>query len=214
MSSPDEMPAFDARSEAIARAHVSIDAAVRIRPLSAAQRHELAMALGDAVRRGVKVHLLVDTHAVDRKFVSQIAGRSPPENLEVRNYVPLYLHLYAIDGTQAIRFLGFANPGARGPEVGVIGNDQAFARSQLFRFQSAWGDGMPQEASASRLDRPAPQDHRRPSPPPRLSPQTTSVPVPPNAGFGSGPNTTPVTVHYRMTLSNTPSRPSGRTPIV
>jgi hypothetical protein len=126
-------------------ARTSIDASVRPRSLSAEGRSVLARHLGRALQRRVKLRLVIDETAGDRRFLGMVLREcaTTPSCLEVRCYVPHFTHLYSVDSTFALRYVGYPAPSHRGQEASISAFEPSFVRSQTDRFQTIWTGAVP-----------------------------------------------------------------------
>ena len=121
------------------------------RPFPTRQRTALARELGEAVKRGVRVRLVVDHHAADLRLLRSMprSGESGDDLFQTRFFVPAFLHLYVVDHRSAVRFLGLSAASYRGPFVGLASESPDWVRAQELRFRSVWeGAGI--------MDAPAP----------------------------------------------------------
>jgi len=112
-------------------------------------RNELARALLDALKRGVRVRLVLDYHPIDLEFLTAIlrALPEPTPTLEIRFFAPQLARLFLIDRKIALRCLGTPACPFHGPDLGIGSEDLEFVRVQTARFQTTWREGVPMETA-------------------------------------------------------------------
>ncbi len=100
-----------------------------------------------ALRKGVRVRLVLDYHPLDLEFLTAILRDcpEPPPLLEVRFYAPQLTRLWLIDGRAALRCLGTPGCPLHGPDLGIASEEMDFVRVQSARFQTTWREGVPLE---------------------------------------------------------------------
>ncbi|MCI4331749.1 MAG: hypothetical protein L3K19_07900 [Thermoplasmata archaeon] len=112
-------------------------------------RTDLAQALLDALKRGVRVRLVLDYHPIDLEFLTTIlrALPEPTPTLEIRFFAPQLARLFLIDRRLALRSLGTPACPFHGPDLGIASEDLEFVRVQTARFQTTWREGVPMETA-------------------------------------------------------------------
>lgn len=122
-------------------AETRISADVLVRPLSLAPTYRVGLvrALARLARRGVRVRLITDTNAIDRRFISSLEREASGSNgaLQIRRYSPVLGHFYVLDEARVVRFptLGLA---ARGSQLAILTETPVRVRTQSARFDATW----------------------------------------------------------------------------
>ena len=133
--------------EAIAGAREEIGNLARPQLVPDAARLDLARSYALALRKGVRLRLVLDYHPLDLEFLTAILrdAADPSPLLEVRFYAPQLARLWLIDGRAALRCLGPPGCPFHGPDLGIASEEMDFVRVQAARFQTIWREGVPLE---------------------------------------------------------------------
>ena len=136
-------------AEAIEASREEVGALLRPHLIPEPLRGRVRNALAAALRRGVRVRLVVDYHPPELDFLSELLHEYPEAGpaLEIRFFAPQLARLVIIDRRSAMRCIHSALTAAMGPDLGISSDDFEFVRIQTGRFQSTWRESVPLESA-------------------------------------------------------------------
>jgi sugar-specific transcriptional regulator TrmB len=107
-------------------------------------RTRVRASLADAVRRKVRVRLVVDCKTPEFDFLTGLLRENPEagSNLELRFFAPQPTFLAVVDGRSSMRCIHSAPPTDLGPDLGLASEDMEFVQMQTARFHSTWRDAV------------------------------------------------------------------------
>jgi sugar-specific transcriptional regulator TrmB len=135
--------------ELIDQSHDEVGALLRPHLIPEPYRARVRASLATALRRNVRVRLVVDYHPPELDFLSELLHDFPEAGpgLEIRFFAPQLARLVVIDRRYALRCIHSALTAAAGPDLGIASDDFEFVRMQSGRFQSTWRESVPLEAA-------------------------------------------------------------------
>lgn len=135
--------------ELIDQARDEVGALLRPHLIPEPFRGRVRGALANALRRSVRVRLVVDYHPPELDFLSELLHDVPEAGpgLEIRFYAPQLARLVIIDRRYALRCIHSALTAAAGPDLGIASDEFEFVRMQSGRFQSTWRESVPLETA-------------------------------------------------------------------
>jgi sugar-specific transcriptional regulator TrmB len=123
------------------------EVALLLRPALIPEPHrsELRSALAGALRRRIRIRLVVDCQPLECDFLSGLLSEYPDADrgLEMRSFAPQLSQLLLVDGRTSLRCLHSALPTASVSNVGLASEDAHFVRTQSIRFHATWREGVP-----------------------------------------------------------------------
>ncbi|MGI0132240.1 MAG: TrmB family transcriptional regulator [Thermoplasmata archaeon] len=131
--------------DAIASAHEEIGTLARPQQVPESARVALAHTYVLAVRKGVRVRIVLDYHTADLEFLTAILREIPEPTplFEVRFFAPQLARLWLVDGRVALRCLGTPGCPFHGSDLGIASEEPEFVRVQAGRFQTTWREAVP-----------------------------------------------------------------------
>lgn len=131
--------------DAIGGAREEIASLARPQQVPETARLELVDAYLHAVRKGVRVRLVLDYHPADLEFLTAVLREVPEPTplLEVRFFAPQLARLWIVDGRAAMRCLGSPGCPFHGSDLGIASEEPDFVRVQAARFQTTWREAVP-----------------------------------------------------------------------
>jgi sugar-specific transcriptional regulator TrmB len=135
--------------ESIDGSREEIGALLRPHLLPEPLRVRVRTALATALRRGVRVRMVVDYHPPELDFLSELLHEYPEAGpaLEIRFFAPQLARLLVVDRRVALRCIHSALTTSSGPDLGILSDEFEFVRLQTGRFQSTWRESVPLEAA-------------------------------------------------------------------
>jgi hypothetical protein len=117
----------------------TLDVVVRPIACPVAYRTTLVRTLGNLLRRGVKIRLLLDATPMDQRFLASLV-RGAGEGrrlLTPRHLAPIGVHYYLCDSRLALRLPGLGLVG-KIPEIAIAEEDPVRVHALAQRFEALW----------------------------------------------------------------------------
>jgi sugar-specific transcriptional regulator TrmB len=135
--------------ESIEGAREEVGALLRPHLIPEPYRGRVRGALAQALRRSIRVRLVVDYHPPELDFLSELLHDFPEAGpgLEIRFYAPQLARLVVVDRRAAFRCIHSAQTQVAGPDLGILSEEFEYVRTQTGRFQSTWREAVPLEAA-------------------------------------------------------------------